>query len=85
MEHDKSEAFNLGSSDGMSVLELIKEAELVTGENVPYDVAPRRAGDPAELIASNKKAKELLGWTPKHSDVKTILRDAWNWECNRKY
>ena len=47
--------------------------------------APRRAGDPAELIASNKKAKELLGWTPKHSDVKTILRDAWNWECNRKY
>ena len=85
MAHNKSEAFNLGSSDGMSVLELIKEAERVTGENVPYDVAPRRSGDPAELIASNKKARELLGWTPKHSDVKTILRDAWNWECNRKY
>lgn len=85
MEHKKSEAFNLGSSDGMSVLELIAEAERVTGKPVPHEIVERREGDPAELIASNGKARSLLGWTPKKSNVGTILRDAWNWEQNRKY
>lgn len=85
MEHGKSERFNLGSSEGFTVLELIREAERVTGEKVPHELAERRPGDPATLVASNKKARELLGWTPKRSALETILRDAWNWEQNRKF
>ena len=85
MENDGTHAFNLGSSEGFSVLEILHEAERVTGEHVPHDIADRRPGDPAVLIASNKKAKDVLGWEPKRSEVRTILRDAWNWEQNKKY
>ena len=85
MENDGHHAFNLGSSEGFSVLEILHEAERVTGEPVPHDIADRRPGDPAVLIASNKKAKDVLGWEPKRSEVQTILRDAWNWEQNKKY
>ena len=85
MENDGNHAFNLGSSEGFSVLEILHEAERVTGEPVPHDIADRRPGDPAVLIASNKKAKDVLRWEPKRSEVQTILRDAWNWEQNKKY
>ena len=85
MENDGNHAFNLGSSEGFSVLEILHEAERVTGEPVPHDIADRRPGDPAVLIASNKKAKDVLGWEPKRSEVQTILRDAWKWEQNKKY
>ncbi|MBO4852007.1 MAG: UDP-glucose 4-epimerase GalE [Schwartzia sp.] len=85
MEKEKSAAFNLGSSEGFSVLELIREAERVTGGKIPYEITARRAGDPAVLIAANRKAREVLGWELKRSDLATILRDAWNWEQNRKY
>lgn len=85
MENDGNHAFNLGSSEGFSVLEILHEAERVTGEPVPHDIADRRPGDPAVLIASNKKARDVLGWEPKRSEVQTILRDAWNWEQNKKY
>ena len=85
MERNESEQFNLGSSEGFTVLELIKEAERVTGGKIPYELAERRPGDPATLIAANKKARETLGWEPKRSDLGTILRDAWNWERNRRY
>lgn len=85
MENDGNHAFNLGSSEGFSVLEILHEAERVTGEPVPHDIADRRPGDPAVLIASNKKAKDVLGWDLKRSEVQTILRDAWNWEQNKKY
>lgn len=85
MEHEGAQTFNLGSSEGFSVLEILHEAENVTGEPVPHDIADRRPGDPATLIASNKKAKEVLGWEPKRSDVATILRDAWNWEQHKRY
>ena len=85
MENNGNHAFNLGSSEGFSVLEILHEAERVTGEPVPHDIADRRPGDPAVLIASNKKARDVLGWEPKRSEVQTILRDAWNWEQNKKY
>lgn len=85
MEHEGAHTFNLGSSEGFSVLEILHEAERVTGESVPHDIADRRPGDPAVLIASNKKAKDILGWEPKRSEVSAILHDAWNWEQNKRY
>ncbi len=85
MDHDTSEHFNLGSGAGFSVLEMIRALEDVTGKPTPYTVSARREGDPAVLVASNGKAKKLLLWEPRHSDIHTILRDAWNWENNRRF
>lgn len=85
MEHNVSEQFNLGSETGFTVLEIIKAVEKVSGIKVPYEISDRRPGDPAVLVASNKKARELLGWTPEKSSLETILRDAWNWEEKRTY
>ncbi len=85
METNKSAWFNLGSNEGFTVLELIREAERVTGGKIPFEIAPRRPGDPATLIAANKRARQVLGWEPKRSDLATILRDAWNWEQNRRF
>lgn len=85
MKHNCSEDFNLGSDTGFTVLELIHKFEEVTGQKVPFELAGRRAGDPASLVASNKKARELLGWELKHSDIGTILNDAWNWDLKKRY
>ncbi len=85
MASNPSDCFNLGSGTGFTVLEMIKALEEVSGQPVPYALADRREGDPAVLVASNTKAKQVLGWNPKHSDIRTILRDAWAWEQNRKY
>lgn len=85
MNHNISEQFNLGSQSGFTVLEIIKEFEKVSGLKVPYEIADRRPGDPGTLIASNRKAKEILGWNLKHSSLNEILVSAYNWEKNRKY
>ncbi len=85
MEHDCSDCFNLGSNTGFTVLEMIKALEEVTGGEVPYQLAGRRAGDPASLLASNEKARRVLNWNPVHSGIKEILLDAWNWEKHRRY
>ena len=74
-----SDRFNLGTSNGTSVLEIIETAKKVTGRDIMVVFDERRAGDPAELIGSNVKAREVLGWVPRYSDIETILRDAWNW------
>jgi UDP-glucose 4-epimerase len=74
-----SEAVNLGTSRGYSVLEVVRAAEAVTGRKVPVELLPRRAGDVPVLLASREKARRLLGWEPKLSDIGTILRTAWNW------
>ncbi len=76
---------NLGTGIGISVKELIAAAEEVTGKKCPTILANRRAGDPAKLFADNKKAVEVLGWQPKHVDIKYILQTAWNWELNKKF
>jgi UDP-glucose-4-epimerase GalE len=70
---------NLGTGAGHSVREVIAAAERVTGRRVPRREAPRRFGDPPELVADPSRARELLGWTAKHSDLDTILKTAWAW------
>jgi len=72
-------AFNLGSETGFSVRELIDLAREVTGRDIKALDAPRRAGDPARLVASNSLAKDVLGWAPRHSDLRSILASAWEW------
>jgi len=71
--------FNLGNAHGFSVQEVIATAASVTGVQIPYDVAPRRAGDPARLVASSEKARRLLGWTPQWTALEPIIESAWRW------
>ena len=74
-----SEAVNLGTSRGYSVLEVVGAAEAVIGRKVPVELLPRREGDVPVLLASREKARRLLGWEPGISDIGTILRTAWDW------
>jgi UDP-glucose 4-epimerase len=75
----KSDVFNLGNGIGFSVKEVVEEARRVTGHPIPAIAAPRRAGDPARLVASSDKAKEILGWKPEYADLHEIISTAWNW------
>ena len=72
-------AFNLGNSDGFSVLELIKAAEQIVGKSIEYEISSRRQGDPSFLVANSLQAKVKLGWNPKVEDLKLILKSAFNW------
>jgi len=69
--------YNLGSGDGYSVRQVIEMCRKVTGHPIPAEVAPRRAGDPATLIASSAKIQSELGWNPTRTDLQTIVTDAW--------
>ncbi|AZA11583.1 UDP-glucose 4-epimerase GalE [Corynebacterium gerontici] len=69
--------FNLGSGEGYSVKEVIETCREVTKHSIPAEVAPRRAGDPAVLVASSEKAQTELGWNPERTDLRTIVEDAW--------
>lgn len=84
-QHEGAHAFNLGSGQGFSVREVIAAAEEVTGRPVPYEMAPRRAGDPAVLVASSERAKRELGWQPKYTDLRSIIESAWRWHSNPKF
>jgi len=70
---------NLGTGQGHSVRQVIRMVEEVGGCPVPTTEAPRRAGDPPELVAASGQAKESLGWTPRHSDLRNIIATAWVW------
>ncbi|OEY03746.1 UDP-glucose 4-epimerase GalE [Corynebacterium sp. BCW_4722] len=69
--------YNLGSGDGYSVREVIEVCRDVTGHPIPAEVAPRRAGDPAVLIASSEKIRSELGWDPTRTQLRRIVEDAW--------
>ncbi|MGO9573838.1 MAG: UDP-glucose 4-epimerase GalE [Terriglobales bacterium] len=71
--------YNLGNGRGFSVREVVEVARSVTGHPVPVIESPRRAGDPAVLIASSKKIRRELGWQPKFPDLKSIVESAWQW------
>jgi UDP-glucose 4-epimerase len=83
MAGSESDVFNLGNGEGFSVHEIIEAARKVTGHPIPAEISPRRAGDPAKLIASNKKAIEVLGWTIKYPNVSDVIESAWRWHQNR--
>ncbi|MDR2444741.1 MAG: UDP-glucose 4-epimerase GalE [Spirochaetaceae bacterium] len=73
----KSFTVNLGGENGISVLEMIETARLVSGKEIRYRVTERRPGDPAKLTASSEKARELMGWKAQYSDVETLVSSSW--------
>ena len=75
-----SQAYNLGNGSGFSVQEVIDTAREVTGRQITVVDGPRRAGDPARLVADARQAREHLGWQPQFADLATIVRHAWQWE-----
>lgn len=79
MNGGQSDVFNLGSNCGYSVLEMIEAARAVTGHPIPLKEDERRSGDPATLIASSDKAKQVLGWQPKYTSIEEIIATAWKW------
>lgn len=78
----ESDIFNLGNGVGYSVRQVIDTARKITGHAIPAVEAPRRAGDPARLVASSEKAKRILGWKPVHASLEEIIASAWNWHKN---
>lgn len=77
MEGGESNYFNLGNGEGFSVKEVIEATEKAIGQKVLHEVGPRRAGDPAILVAESEKAKQILGWQPIYPDLEKIIGDAW--------
>ncbi len=77
-----SDRINLGTNAGYSVLEVLRQAEEVTGRKIPFEFGPRRQGDVPVLLASTERAAHVLGWTPKLSSLETIIRTAWDWHRN---
>jgi UDP-glucose 4-epimerase len=75
----KSEVFNLGIGRGYSVREVVEICRRVTGREIPVHEAPRRPGDPAILVADPSKAKRVLGWKPRFTELEPIVETAWNW------
>ncbi|MGU3473539.1 UDP-glucose 4-epimerase GalE [Paenibacillus sp. D51F] len=74
-----SAVYNLGNGHGFSVKEVIEIARRITGREIPAVIEPRRAGDPAVLVASSEKARSELGWNPQRSDLENIIASAWQW------
>ena len=72
--------YNLGTGNGLSVKEIIDAAEKVTGKKVPFEIAPRRPGDPAKLIACSDRARAMLGWKPNYESAEAIIQSAWDWQ-----
>jgi UDP-glucose 4-epimerase len=75
----KSHCFNVGTGRGYTVMEVLRATEEVTGLKVPFELAPRRDGDTAELVADAAKLRRTLSWKPERSDLHAILSDAWNY------
>jgi UDP-glucose 4-epimerase len=80
----KAGAYNLGNGQGYSVLEVIQAARKVTGIDIPAKLSPRRAGDPAVLVASSDHAKTQLGWKPRFPELESIIDSAWRWSTGQR-
>lgn len=79
LQGTKSIKTNLGTGQGYSVFEIINASRRIIGKDIPYSIAPRRAGDSPALVAQASKAKEILGWQAKNSALENIISTAWNW------
>ena len=75
----ESNIFNLGNGQGFSVKEMIAAAQKATGRSIKVEIGARRAGDPAQLIASSEKARTVLGWNPQFTDVEQVIGPGWTW------
>ena len=80
LDNPGTKAYNLGNGEGYSVMEVIEAARRVTGAEIPSRACPRRAGDPAALVASSRLARSKLGWQPKYADLESIIESAWQWQ-----
>jgi UDP-glucose 4-epimerase len=79
LEPSMGRAYNLGSGNGVTVVEVLRACEEVIGRPIGHEVVDRRPGDPAVLIASPQRIVKELGWAPRHSDIREIVRTAWDW------
>ena len=73
----ESLTLNLGTGNGITVTEMLESTRRITGKKIKAEYTDRRAGDPAQLTASSDRAKKLLGWEPKYSDVDTLIGSTW--------
>lgn len=85
LEGGESDVFNCGYGHGYSVRDVVETVKTVTGRQFEVVESPRRAGDPAELVADSRKLKQQLAWNPRFDSMETIIQNAWNWELNRRY
>jgi len=79
---NESNIFNLGNGVGFSVKEMIDAAKEATNQDIKVVLGERRPGDPAQLVASSEKARKILKWNPKYTEVKDIISSAWKWHQN---
>jgi UDP-glucose 4-epimerase len=77
--------YNLGNGHGFSVLEVVETARRITGHPIPVVLSPRRAGDPAVLVACSDRIRDELGWQPRYSDLEAIIASAWHWHSARPW
>jgi len=75
-----SDAFNVGTGTGYSVMQVLQAVEKVTGRKVPFRIGPRRAGDPAALVANSDKLQKILHWRPKYTVLADIVATAWQFQ-----
>ena len=80
----ESNTFNLGSSQGFSVKEIVEAVRKITKLPIPEKIGERRAGDPSKLIASSDKARKILAWKPTRTNIDRIINDAWTWNKTHK-
>ena len=78
MRGGTSDKFNVGTGTGRSVKEVLEAVQAIAGKKVPFEVGPRRAGDPPVLVANSDKLQRVLGWRPQYTDIKEIVRTAWD-------
>lgn len=83
--NEGAHAFNLGNGQGFSVREVIDAASRVAGRQVAFELAPRRDGDSATLVASSVRARAELGWSPVHASLDEIIGTAWRWHQSPRY
>ncbi|MDR0955766.1 MAG: UDP-glucose 4-epimerase GalE [Candidatus Nomurabacteria bacterium] len=81
-KYGRSDVFNLGSSTGFSVKQMLDKAEKIVGKPIPYKIGARRPGDPPILVADSTKARKILHWRPKYDTVEAIIQTAWLWHSS---